>query len=58
MDLRFLLSCDNGQKTPLNLPLTHFISLVSFYTHWRHQKIKSFFMPLGDIERDSRREMA
>ena len=37
--------------------LTHFISLFSFYTPWKHQKTRVFLMFSGDIERDQWHKM-
>ena len=34
------------------IELAHFIPLVSFYTPWKHQETRVFFMFPGDIERD------
>ena len=32
--------------------LTHFMSLVSFYTHWKHQKI-SYFLIFSGVEKEA-----
>ena len=37
--------------------LTHFMSLVSFNTPWKHQKTSSFLMFSGGIQKDQWREM-
>ena len=33
-------------------PLTHYMPLVSFYTHWKHQTTKDFLLISGGTERD------
>ena len=37
----------------IHMSLTHFISLVSFYTPWKYQKMRGFLIFSGGIERDS-----
>ena len=37
----------------LKWALTHFMSLVCFYTPWKRQKTSGFLMFSGGIERDS-----
>ena len=41
----------------LRIPLTHFMSLVSFDTPWKYQETFGFLMFSGDIERDQWYEM-
>ena len=38
-------------KTRINI-LIHYMPLISFYSHWKHQKIRAFLMFSGGIERD------
>ena len=40
-----------------NSALTHFMQLVSFYTHYNHQKIKGFPIFSGGIKRDQWHEI-
>ena len=37
--------------------LTHFMSLDSFYTPWKHQETLGFMMISGGVERDQWHEM-
>ena len=37
--------------------LTHFMSLISFYTPWKHQKTFGFLMFSWGVERDQRHEI-
>ena len=44
----YLLFCNDV----ICVNLIHFIPLVSFYTHWKHQKTFSFLILSVGIERD------
>ena len=46
-----------ASKWNMVLSLTHFMSLVSFDTPWKHQKNKDFHMFSEGIERDQWHEM-
>ena len=39
------------------MALTHFMSLASFYTPWKHQKTSAFLIISGGIEKDQWHEM-
>ena len=45
------------RKRSIDIYLKHFMPLLSFYTHWKHQKTSGFLIFSGGIERYQWHEM-
>ena len=57
-DIWWSFLCKNSQQLSAinHMPLTHFMSLISFDTPWKHQKTSGFLMFSGGIKRDQGHE--